>query len=62
LLILLENYVLACIGALPPQQHNDLLNVVQQTFGGGIDWMQTLRERLDLDAGIGEHVSGQCGT
>ena len=54
LLILIENYVLACIGELPPD--SNIAAVVQKAFGGGDDWMQTLREKLDLSAAIDESI------
>jgi hypothetical protein len=54
LLILLENFVLACIGELPAD--NNMATVVQKAFGGGNDWMQTLRERLDLQPAIDESI------
>ena len=54
LLILLENYVLACIGELPPD--SNVAAVVQKAFGGGDDWMQTLREKLDLNSAIDEAI------
>lgn len=54
LLVLLENYVLACIGELP--ENNNMAAVVQKAFGGSDDWMQTLREKLDLSADIDESI------
>ena len=54
LLILLENYVLACIGELPPD--SNVAAVVQKAFGGGDDWMQTLREKLHLNSAIDEAI------
>jgi hypothetical protein len=54
LLILIENYVLACIGELPPD--SNIAAVVQKAFGGGDDWMQTLREKLELNAAIDESI------
>ena len=48
LLILLENYVLDCIGELEPGKHAHLRSAVQKTFGGGEDWKLTLRNQLQL--------------
>lgn len=56
LLILLENYVLACIGELPAGSSKNIAAVVQKTFGGDEDWMQTLREKLVLSAAIDESI------
>jgi hypothetical protein len=48
LLILLENYVLSCIGQLPADKEAGLLSVTQRVFGGGDDWKATLRATLQL--------------
>lgn len=50
LLIVLENYVLDCIGKLPPGSSEKLTKMMQQVFGGGPDWKQTLRDTLQLPA------------
>jgi len=56
LLIVLEHYVLAVIGALPPDKKIAIRSVVQRVFGGGDDWQATVRQRLgmseELDAEI----------
>jgi hypothetical protein len=49
LLLLLDSYVLDVIGALAPEQHPRLSELVQTAFGGGRDWKATLRETLQLD-------------
>jgi hypothetical protein len=38
LLIILENYVLDCIGELPPDKQALARSTVQRVFGGGDDW------------------------
>jgi len=48
LLILLENYVLSCIGQLPADKEAGLLSVTQRVYGGGDDWKATLRSTLQL--------------
>jgi hypothetical protein len=48
LLIVLENYVLAAIGELPADKYAGVGQLVQKVFGGGADWMQTVREQLHL--------------
>jgi hypothetical protein len=52
LLIVLENYVLAAIGALPKERTLATSKVVQRLLGGGPDWMATVRERLALDRSL----------
>ena len=52
LLVVLENYVLDCIGKLPPGSSDRLTQMMQQVFGGGPDWKQTLRETLHLDPAL----------
>ena len=49
LLVVLENYVLDCIGKLPAESSQKLSGLMQQALGGGPDWKQTLREMLQLD-------------
>jgi hypothetical protein len=49
LLILLENYVLSCIGCLPQEKVPAITGVVQKVYGGGDDWKATLRSTLHLE-------------
>lgn len=56
LLIILENYVLDCIGELSPEKQKNMASVVQSVFGGGGDWKQTLRETLHLDGAMDEQI------
>lgn len=56
LLILLENYVLDSIGALTPERSGEVGKVVQQTFGGGPDWRETLRRRFWLDDSLDDSI------
>ncbi len=53
LLIVIENYILAAIGESAGHQE-DMLPIVQQVFGGGDDWMATVRRTLDWDDSIDE--------
>ena len=48
LLLLLENYVLDCIGELTPAQSAKIGVAVQRVFGGASDWRQTLRQEVGL--------------
>ena len=52
LLIVLENYVLDCIGELPPETQAAVRSVVQRVWGGGDDWRATVRQELKLDSAI----------
>lgn len=52
LLVVLENYVLDCIGKLPPGSSENLSRMMQQVFGGGADWKETLRDTLQLDPAL----------
>ena len=56
LVLLLENYVLDCIGELEPSKQELMLSIVQKTFGGDQDWKKTLRTQLDLSQNIDEHL------
>ena len=49
LLIILENYILDCIGALEPEGQQRIRAVVQRAFGGDMDWKHTVRGALDLE-------------
>ena len=52
LLVVLENYVLDCIGKLPPGGSERLSTLMQQALGGGPDWKKTLRDMLHLDPSL----------
>ncbi|MBX9601346.1 MAG: hypothetical protein K2X35_10085 [Bryobacteraceae bacterium] len=56
LLILLENYVLDCIGCLPSQTVATVTSITQQVYGGGDDWKTTLRSTLHLDESLDENL------
>lgn len=56
LLILLENYVLSCIGLLAPEKDSAVAAAVQRVYGGGTDWKATLRAQLSLGEGIDESL------
>jgi hypothetical protein len=58
LLILLENYVLDCIGELPQSKVPNLISIVQRVYGGGEDWKATLRSVLHLESSIDEGLRG----
>ena len=56
LLIILENYILDCIGALAPDRQELVRGVVQRSFGGGADWKQTIRSMLQMDGSLDEQL------
>ena len=56
LLILLENYILDCIGCLPPEKVPTLTSLVQRVYGGGHDWKVTLRSTLHLEDALDENL------
>jgi hypothetical protein len=56
LIILLENYVLDCIGALDEEQQSRLAGLVQHTFGGDEDWKRTLRTTLQLEESVDDGI------
>ncbi len=56
LLIILENYILDCIGALEPERQQQVQAVVQRTFGGGADWKQTMRGILQVGDSLDEQL------
>lgn len=55
-LVLLENYVLDCIGCLSARAQDNVLRLVQQAYGGGADWRRTLRERLAIDPKLDDRI------
>ena len=58
LLVVWENYILAAIGELPTEKQVGIARIVQNAFGGGPDWMTTVRGRLQLDDGLDADLRG----
>lgn len=56
LLILMENYVLDCIGELTADMANSSGEAVRKVFGGGSDWKATLREKLQLESSLDDNM------
>jgi hypothetical protein len=56
LLILLENYVLDCIGVLTPDKQASIAQIVERVYGPGPDWKRTLRATLHLDDSLDESL------
>ena len=49
LLLILENYILDCIGELDPEKHAGMTTLIRKIFGGEGDWRDTVREVLEFD-------------
>jgi hypothetical protein len=58
LLIVLENYVLDCIGELTPEKQHGMRGIVQRVWEGGEDWKATVRAQLDLQEGLDDDLRG----
>jgi hypothetical protein len=58
LLVVLENYVLDCIGELPPDKQALAHSVMQRVWGGGDDWKATVRAQLELEPSVDEALRG----
>ena len=57
LLAILENYILDCIGELPPDRLEGTAALVRRAFGGdGADWRATVRARLELTPSLDENL------
>ena len=56
LILILDNYVLDCIGELPPDKKALIISIVQKAFGGGPDWKKTVRDLLQLSDSIEDNI------
>lgn len=56
LLLILDNYVADCIGALAAEKQAGLGALVKKAFGGGDDWKKTIRETLKLHDSIDDSI------
>ena len=56
LLMIMENYVLDCIGELPQDKQEAMRMVVQKAFGGGADWKKTVRQQVDLKDTVDDSI------
>lgn len=56
LLIVLENYVLDCIGELSREKHDGIREIVGKVWNGGDDWKKTVREQLQLEDAVDDHI------
>jgi hypothetical protein len=48
LVLVLESYVLDCIGELPADRSETVAELVQSVFGGDRDWKRTIRQQLRI--------------
>jgi hypothetical protein len=46
MLVIIENYALSVIGALPPDKEASIKQAVKQAFGGDDDWRATVRQTM----------------
>jgi hypothetical protein len=56
LVLVLENYVLDCIGELPPERAETVAGLVQGVFGGDRDWKRTIRQQLRIPDSLDESL------
>jgi hypothetical protein len=56
LLLVMENYVLAAVGELSKEKNDLMTVVVRRVFGGGRDWIETVRARLRIDKSLDEQL------
>jgi hypothetical protein len=56
LILILDNYVLDCIGELPSDKKALIITIVQKVFGGGTDWKKTVRDVLQLSGSIEDDI------
>jgi len=55
LLVILENYVLDCIGALPPDKQQEVAAVVRRVWGG-TDWKESVRLEFELPESLDDGI------
>lgn len=58
LLIVLENYVLDCVGELPIEKQANIRAMIQKIWGGGDDWRATVRAQLRLEPTMDDTLRG----
>ena len=56
LLLIIENYVLDCVGALGPERQLQIRAVVERAFGGEAGWRRTVSGVLDLGESLDEEL------
>ena len=56
LLIVIENYVLSCIGHLPPESDARMQAIVHRMWPGPGDWKQQLRAGLRLEDSMDSRI------
>src|SRR4051812_3361460 len=56
LLLILDNYILDCLGLLPPDKNANLAVMVKKAFGGGDDWKKTVRDTIKVHDSIDDSI------
>jgi hypothetical protein len=56
LLVMVENYILDCIGELQPREQEAIARLVQHAIEPNADWRQTLRQYLHFDAAMDDEL------
>lgn len=56
LLLIVENYILDCLGEFDSAKHEGMATLVHQLFGGGETWQEAVREVMDLPDSFDEEV------
>ena len=54
LLLVLENYILDCIGELEEEKNAGMTTLIRKIFGGEGDWRATVEEALEFDSSLGD--------
>jgi hypothetical protein len=56
MLVIVDNYALSVIGALPPDKDAGIRAIVKRTFGGGDDWRATVRTTMGWPANVDNEI------
>ena len=58
MLMMMEAYVLDCIGHLPLERQRAVGEIVRKVWGGGDDWKETIRRATGLQDGVDDFFRG----
>ena len=56
MLLIIENYALNLLGELPTEKAATMKMITARVWGGGDDWMETVRETMGWDTSIDETI------
>src|ERR1700724_3105009 len=56
MLVIIENYALSIIGALPPEKEDAVRQIVKRNFGGDDDWRATLRRTMAWPSNVDSEI------